>query len=111
MHERPKPKLDGTPLEICLALIFGDHTPGDAAQHSLRIRPDSFTAGLLSEAWADFEQAAALNRLEDLGRSVELIESAKANLREVALIWLGQSLCPCCLALREQIERGATEEG
>lgn len=106
MHEHPKPDLNGTSIEICLALIYGDHTPEEAASHSLRIQADSLTSPLLCNAWMSFERAAALNELENLDRSLVFMDSARESLRQVALLWLTGALCPCCIVLREQLERG-----
>ena len=105
MHELC-PSIDGSPLEICLALLLGDYAPGEAAALITRVLdPADDTARLIANARTNFFQASNLNRMEELEQSLAFIRSAKAKLREAALIWLGPRECACCRRMRARLER------
>jgi hypothetical protein len=104
-----EPSLTGSPLEVCLALLSGDHAPAEAAYYLSRIinslKDDM--ARMLKGAQMRFEAAARLNELEELKDSLGLIDSAKELLRKAVLSWLEPRICPCCVEMREKLERGA----
>jgi hypothetical protein len=83
---RPAARLNQL-LATCLALLFRDYAPGEAAENlSKYINPHDYeTHHLLTGAHSLFSAAAHLNQLEDLQPSIELIQLAKKALREVAV--------------------------
>src|SRR5690348_4659735 len=95
MH-RLEPSLDGSPLEICIALLDEQIPPEDASWHVIRAMNfrDELTFDLLTGASCFFLAASYLNQYEDIEPSLLLIEKAKERLREVALIWLRPRTCP-----------------
>ena len=75
-----EPSLDGSPLEVCLALLSEDMAPGDAARYVILCMnyQDSETFDLLTEAGCLFVGASCLRGLEEVGTSLRLIHTAKS---------------------------------
>ena len=111
MHEL-RPSIDGSPLEVCLAILLGDYAPSEAtALIGQFLDPQDETARLIANARTDFFRAAHLSREEDLDESLALIWAAKQKLRMAALMWLAERSCPCCVTMRARLEREIAAEG
>ena len=114
MHNKLKPGLDGSPLEICLELVLGDYAPEEAAEHisqliELTREPPQSAEHILRCARTILQWAASVDSLENLGDSLQLIKAAKTNLRDVALLWLQDRQCQCCIDMRYRLEQSAKE--
>ena len=101
------PSLDGPGLEPWAALLLGDYSPAEYAEH---MRPD----GMMPSAeyywpWIRagklFRAAASLHDPEDAEASLFLIGCGKRELRQALLIMLDRRTCPCCIELKAKLER------
>jgi len=106
LARRLKPSLEGSPLEVCLALLSGDHAPAEAAEYVLRcMNPGDYeTFPALGGARLLYRAASHLSELEDIPASLNLLHLAKKGLRDVALAWLGPRTCECCLEMRHRLK-------
>ncbi|MGA8872473.1 MAG: hypothetical protein WB460_15100 [Candidatus Acidiferrales bacterium] len=99
---------DSSPIELVAELYEGDFSAGEIAAtlaHIVRgFTPGCSAYGLLRSAWWLARIVAHLGEPEDLDLSTKLLRTAKETCREIALIWLRDRRCPCCVALRSRLE-------
>jgi hypothetical protein len=88
-------------------LYEGDPSPSEAAEHLAHIMggvlPSDHAYWLLRRAHWTFRIVRHLD-MEDLELSLDLLKTARAALREIALVWLERRGCECCIALRNKLQ-------
>ncbi len=94
-------------LESRVALLFGDYSPVEYAEHvnADGMLPSANYYGSWIRAGKLFRAAASLNDPNDTEASLFLMDEGKQALREALLIMLDRRECPCCVALRSRLIR------